>query len=190
MDKLFDRSQVLDCDCYVADYSEMTQDEKKVVISLEPFSDIAYFHLHKKNKNNRIPYLAVNLEEYPAFRKGIENCECVFKAISHNESSWLMFLELKYCKSDHIESYCFKAYSQMNEILTKLEAHGVSDRSKNNVYFVYSVPDYPEKVPFGAWVVSQNDILKGFEESGIHLIGDCKVLIATPKHLQTPKIHI
>ena len=190
MDKLFDRSQVLDCDCYIADYSEATNNEKKVVISPEPFTDIAYFHLHKKNKNNRIPYLAVNLEEYPAFRKNIENCECVFKAMSHIERSWLMFLELKYCKSDRIESYSFKAFSQMNEILTKLETQGVVDRSKNNVYFVYSVPDYPEKVPFGAWTISQNSILKGFEESGIHLIGECKMLIATPRYLQTPKIKI
>ncbi len=190
MDRLFDHSPILDCDSYIADYSEMTKDEKKVVISLEPFTDIAYFHLHKKNKNNRIPYLAVNLEEYPAFRKDIENCECVFKSMNQNVGSWVMFLELKYCNEDRIESYCFKAYSQMNEILTKLEKKGVIDKSKNNVYFVYSVPDYPEKVPFGAWTVSQNDILKEFEESGIHLIGECKMLIATPKHLQTPKIKL
>ncbi len=190
MDCLFDHSPILDCDCSIADYSEMTTHEKKVVISLEPFTDIAYFHLHKKNKNNRIPYLAVNLEEYPAFRKDIENCECVFKSMNQNVGSWVMFLELKYCNEDRIESYCFKAYSQMNEILTKLEKKGVVDKSKNNVYFVYSVPDYPEKVPFGAWTVSQNDILKEFEESGIHLIGECKMLIATPKHLQTPKIKL
>ncbi len=190
MDKLFNHSSILDCDCYVADYSEATKDEKKVVISLAPFNDIAYFHLHKRNIHNHIPYLAVNLEEYPAFRKDIENCECVFKSMSQNDGSWVMFLELKYCKADHIESYCFKAYSQMNKILAKLEKQGVVDRSKNNVYFVYSVPDYPEKVPFGAWTVSQNDVLKEFEESGIHLIGECKMLIATPKHLQTPKIKL
>lgn len=190
MDKLFDHSLILDCDSYIADYSEATNNEKKVVISLEPFTDIAYFHLHKRNKNHRIPYLAVNLEEYPAFRKDIENCECVFKSITDSDSSWLMFLELKYCKADRIESYCFKAFSQMNEILNKLEEKGVVDRSKNNVYFVYSVPDYPEKVPFGSWTISQNDVLKEFEKSGIHLIGECKMLIATPKYLQTPKIKL
>lgn len=86
MDRLFDHSLILDCDSYIADYSEATKDEKKVVISLEPLTDIAYFHLHKRNKNNRIPYLAVNLEEYPAFRKDIENCECVFKSINPSDS--------------------------------------------------------------------------------------------------------
>lgn len=190
MDRLFDHSLILDCDSYIADYSEATKDEKKVVISLHPFTDIAYFHLHKRNKNNRIPYLAVNLEEYPAFRKDIENCECVFKSINPSDSSWLMFLELKYCKEDRIESYCFKAFSQMNKILNKLVEQGVVDKSKNNVYFVYSVPDYPEKVPFGSWTISQNDVLKEFEKSGIHLMGECKMLIATPKYLQTPKIKL
>lgn len=190
MISLFYRSKVLDCDCFVADYSELTKDEQKVVISLRPFSDISYFHLHKKNKNNKIPYLAVNLEEYPSFRRYVENCECIFKSMSNSDNSWLMFLELKYCKPDNIESYCFKAYSQMGKILTKLEDLGHANRHMNSIYFVYSVPDHPDKIPFGSWTISPNDILKEYEDSGIHLIGDCKMLIATPKHLQTPKIKI
>ena len=189
MDKLFDRSKVLDCDCYVADYSELTNNAKKVVIRLTPLNDISYFHLHKSNQN-KIPYLAVNLEDYPAFNQSVQNCECVFKALNKDDNSWLMFLELKYCKEENIELYSFKAYTQMDSILSKLEELGVADRNKNNIYFVYSVPDYPDKVPFGAWTISQNDVLKGFEASGIHLIGECKMLIATPKHLKTPKIRI
>ena len=189
MQSLFKNSKVLNSDCFVADYSEMTQNKKKVVISTDPFLDIAYFHFLKKRKSDNIPYLAVNLEEYPPFIEGIENCECVFKALGQEYKTWLMFLELKYCKSDNTESYSFKAYSQMNATLSKLESLGLANRKENNVYFVYSVPDHPEKEPFGAWTLSQNDTLKEIESSGIHLLGCCRMLIATPKFLFPPKVN-
>lgn len=185
---LFDKSDILDCDCYVADYTESSNNKKKVEISTKPFDDIAYFHFQKRRQSDKIPYIAVNLEKYPAFIEGIENCECMFKALGKDENTWMMFLELKYCKDENIEDYSFKAYSQMNATLSKLEKMGFADRKRNNVYFVYSVPKHQEKQPFGAWTISQNNTLKEMESSGIHMLGYCKILIATPHFLFPPKI--
>lgn len=188
MRTLFNISPIFNCDCYVADYSELTNNNKKVVISTVPFTDISYFHFHKKRKQDNIPYLAVNLEEYPHLIKGSENCECVFQAISDIPNTWIMLLELKYCKAENTETYGYKAYSQMDRTLSLLEKWGCADRHVNNVYFVYSVPEHPEKEPFGAWTLSQNDTLKGIEASGIHMLGYCRMLIATPRFLFPPKI--
>lgn len=188
MQTLFFNSQVLNSDCFVADYSEMTQNNRKVEISTKPFPDIASFHFEKRRQSDNIPYLAVNLEEYPNFIEGIENCECVFKALRNEGKTWLMFLELKYCKNENTEAHSFKAYSQMNATLSKLESLGVANRKEDNVYFVYAVPDHPDKEPFGAWTISQNDTLKVIESSGIHMLGYCRILIATPRFLFPPKI--
>ncbi len=188
MRTLFSNSPILDCDCFVADYSELTNDERKVEISLEPFSDIAYFHFHKRRKTDQIPYLAVNLEQYPHFIKDSKNCECIFKSLGKEGNSWIMFLELKYCKEEKTESYSYTAFTQMHDTLTKIEAAKCLDRKDHNIYFVYAVPEHPEKQPFGAWTISQNDTLKAIEAGGIHLLGVCKMLIATPRYLFPPKI--
>lgn len=58
---LFDKSDILDCDCYVADYTESSNNKKKVEISTKPFDDIAYFHFQKRRQSDKIPYIAVNL---------------------------------------------------------------------------------------------------------------------------------
>lgn len=186
--KVFDKSLRLDCDCFVADYSELTNNERKVVISTVPFDDIAFFHLHKSSKAAKMPYLAVNLEQYPQFIKGIQNCECVFKSLTPDKNAWVMLLELKYCKEDKTELYSHKAFMQMHETLLKLEKLGCADRKVNNVYLVYSSPENFERQPFGAWTISQNDTLKEIESTGVHLLGYCKILIGTPHYLFPPKI--
>ena len=86
-------------------------------------------------------YLAVNLEEYPAFIKGIQNCECVFNALVEQGKSWILFLELKYCDADNIEGYVFKAYSQMRETLGKLAVMQLVDVTAKNIYFVLLLSD-------------------------------------------------
>lgn len=186
MEKYFYKSQIFESDSYVADYTNATDSKKGVMISSEPFDDIAYFHLEVRS-NNEIKYLAVNLEEYPAFIDGIDNCECVFSALSKYRHPWLLLLETKYCQPDNIESYTYKAFIQMNETFKKLVEKGLTDRERGNVYFSFSVPGHTDRRPFGAFTLSQNETLKTLKDSGVHLLGENTLLVATASHILVPK---
>ncbi len=189
MERYFNKSVVLTGDCYVADYTNLSNSEKGVTLSVVPFTDINYFHLKKANKNN-IRYLAVSFEDYPSFIKGIENCECVFNAISDSNKSWILFLELKYCKEYNVENYVYKAYAQMKETFERLKEMQLIDPLKKIVYFVYASPGNDNRQPFGASTVAQNDVLSAYKESGINLLGVNQMLIATPKCLFPGKIRV
>lgn len=189
MRNYFNKSAILDCDCFVADYTEATDSRKGVEISTSPFTDIPFFHL-KKISHGNILYLAVNFEEYPTFIKGIRNCECAFSSISDCRRPWLLMLETKYCAPENTENHAFKAYSQMHETLSKLESEKLLNRQERNVYFVYSVPGHDECIPFGAFTISQNDTLKAFEQQNIQLLGYNTMLIATPEYLFAPKVKV
>ncbi|MDE6310503.1 MAG: hypothetical protein K2L96_01630 [Muribaculaceae bacterium] len=181
----FRNSAILNCDCYVADYTNSTGNARGVEISTSPFDDIDYFHLKKKISDQNLPYLAVNLEKYPAFIKGIENCECVFSSLSEAKKTWILMLETKYCEAHNIEDYTIKACSQMEETLCKLEKLNLTSRTQKRVYFAFSIPEHSDKAPFGAFTLSQDYGLK-MKEKGIHVLGYNTVLIATASFLQIP----
>lgn len=186
MKAYFNLSHEIDCDCYVADYTESTNSRKGVVIALEPFSDIEYFHLKKRNKDQRMPYLPINLEEYPNFIVGTQNCECIFDSTKEDGRSWILFLETKYCAPENIERYAFKAHEQMYMTLQKLESMNLIDRSRKRIYFAYSVPGHDDMSPFGSFTISQNEILQELEKQGIRLLPYNTVIIATPEYLFNP----
>lgn len=183
MRSYFNRSPIFDCDCFVADYTNMTDSQVGVKISTEPFSDIPYFHLKKRSQHQHLPYLAVNLEDYPQFIENTQNCECVFSAVREEGKKWLLLLETKYCAPDNIEMHAFKAYAQMSATLSKLEKLELAGRSRQRVYFAYSVPGQDEKSPFGSFAISQNETLKSLQEEGIHLLPYNTVVVATPEYL-------
>lgn len=189
MEGYFSHSQIFESDCYVADYTNATSSQKGVVISENPFDDIAYFHLHEV-REGQIRYLAVNLEQYPAFIDGIDNCECIFSALSEYRKPWLLLLETKYCKPDNIEGHTYKAFTQMFETFGKLVNEGLVENSGRNVYFTFSVPEHTDLRPFGSFTLSQNETLKAIKERGIHLLGENSLLIATASHLLIPKSKI
>lgn len=184
--KHFQRCTLHEADVYVADYTNRTGSRIGVVISENTFDDIACFHL-KKHTGSNIRYVAVNFEEYPAFKSGIKNCECMFASAHDTKKPWLMLLEMKYCEAGNIETYTYKAFSQMKETLAKLVSDGIVERDSHRIYFVYSVPEHTEAIPFGAFTLSQNETLRCYEEENIHLIGNNTMLIATPSHLIEPK---
>lgn len=189
MKNYFCNSKVFDSDCFVADYTNISENRRGVEISDAPFQDIAFFHL-KVARKGIVKYLAVNLEKYPAFVKDIDNCECVFSALAECRKPWLLFLETKYCLPDNIEGYTFKAFNQMNETLGRLIDEKLVRKEDRNVYFTYSVPEHTDRLPFGAFSISQNDTLKELEKSGIHLIGENILLIATASHILVPKRNV
>lgn len=78
MQHIFSRSSVKDKDCYVADYTHYNN-EKGVIISDEPFSDVEYFHLIVAPAEG-LPYLAVNIEEYDSFKREYKIVrQCLFR---------------------------------------------------------------------------------------------------------------
>ena len=176
---------MLDCDCYVADYTESTENEKGVVIYTSPILDIPCFHLKKKNQQH-LPYLAINLEKYAQFVKGIENCECIFYSLGDVKKPWILFLETKYVhKAENIDNHSSKAFFQMKATLEKTEKLGLIDRDATRIYFVYSTPGYEEIDPFNSFKFTQ-DFLLGIKDEGINLLGSNSILIATPSYLQIP----
>lgn len=181
---------IFEGDCYVADYTHDSKNEKGVVISETPFDDITYFQLRKVGRG-KIVYQAINLENFSAFIKGIDNCECIFNALSECRRPWLMFLETKYVeKPENIDNYPVKAYTQMAETLGKLEEIGLVKPEERRIYFVYSSPPYSSYQPFGEFAISQNDYLKTLEEKGIILLGYNEMLILTPQYLRIPERRI
>lgn len=186
VEEYFSQSEILDCDCYVADYTDQTHNRRGVEISVIPFEDIDYFHLKKKHKNQNIPYLAVNLEHYPAFTKGIENCECIFYSMTNKPKSWVLLLETKYCQSsDKIEEYQTKTVHQMAETLRRMQEMEMIDEENYNIYFAYSVPTQSAFEPFYPFSFSFDFILQ-LREKGIKFYGYNNLLIATPQYLQIP----
>ncbi len=181
-EKYFSEAKYYEGDCYVADYTEKSSSERGVEISEEPFEDISYFHLKKAN-NSHIRYIGVNFEEHTAFIRGIQNCECMFVSCMEVSKPWLMMLEMKYCEEDNIEGYVYKAYSQMYDTLAKVEREGVLASGDYRKYFVYSVPEHADRAPFGEFTRTQNDTLRAYEEEGIQMIGNNRMLIATSQYL-------
>ncbi len=190
MRELFNNSQPLNGDCFVADYTDMTGSKRGVEISETPFEDITYFHL-KKHGRGDISYQAINLEKYPSFIKGIDNCECIFNALSKCRRPWLLFLETKYChKEENIDNYPVDAHKQMAATLKKLVDLGKVDVDSRRIYFVFSVPPFPTKEPFGSFVTTQSEALRLLEEKGVVMLGYNSMLILTTHYLKTPDVRI
>ena len=202
MKDFFAKAVILDQDCYVVDLTRQSDNVLKVEILTSPYEDdlkyvvngvdkilkkeeIRYFCLKKKNRNQKLPYLAVNLENYPAFIKGIDNCECVFASLSECNKPWVLFLETKYCLEKNIKEYCKKAFSQMENILKKLENENLVDRNKKRIYFSYSAPGYDELAPFNSFIYTQDELTE-IKKQGINLLYYNTILIAAGNALQAP----
>lgn len=185
----FSGASILDCSCFVADYTESTKDapvKKGVEISTQPFSDIDYFSLIKDN-NQPIPYLAINNEHYTEFIDAKDNCECMFHSLSEGRKPWSLYLETKYCKEENIDNHSLKAYKQMKSMMDTLDSNGLLDHRTRSNYFVYSVPEHEMQQPFRSWQMTQSETIERLEDDGIILYGNNSVLIATARHLLIPK---
>lgn len=207
----FRESPVLDCHCYVADYTEQANQARKrelarsaadvenecgsatkkhaktgVVISTEPFTDIQYFTLKKTNSNNT-PYLAINNEKYSDFISLKDNCECMFHSLSDRNRPWSLYLETKYCKEYNIDDYSLTAFKQMKSMMETLKNKGLMDYEKRRNYFAYSVPEHHMRSPFESWEMTQSETIRDLKEKGVFLLGCNSMLIATATHLLEPK---
>lgn len=90
-------------DIYIADYTDQTKDEeikRSVEVNTELPADIEFFCLH-----NPLPIEinVVSLDRKSFVDEDGESqtqCECVTFPSDATDSSWVLFLELKYCKEE------------------------------------------------------------------------------------------
>lgn len=180
VETIFPNWQLYQGDVYVADYTNLTQNMRKLEISdVEPMG-IDYFVL--KNRIP-IPVYGVNFEENPAFVAGSKMCECLFTPQRANSKPWVMLLEMKYCELKNLNHNAEDAFVQLKSSLAYLETKGVIDAEQHRVYLVVSLPMHTEHEPFMNFRITQEDSLRAFEEKGVHVLGVNSVLIATPNYL-------
>ena len=167
MERLFSESVIMDSDCYVADYTK-SGNGKGVEISAIPPTDINAFHLTVAPDKD-IRYLAVNVEEYAAFKKGIKNCEVVLASLGAPEGCkrWNLFIELKYCGEHKIGDYGPTAIDQMDAVRKKLIDLGKLDSDMTVAHFNYCSPNNPEAEPFDGFKETQSAALNRIIDAGV-----------------------
>ncbi len=179
---------MLDGDCFVADYTECSHSRSGVVISGEPFDDIDSFHLMQGRR--RVRYVAVNLENHPAFVRGIENCECFFASATPCERPWLLLLELKYCKPRNIGGYTSKAIHQMASVLRKLIDENIIGAEDYRIYFNYASPSNRRTQPFFHFVQTPASALELLDRYNAYFLGFNRLVIASPQYIRSPKVRL
>lgn len=181
LDKIFHHVAELTGDVWVADYTEETKNEDKesrqgVVISSQPITNIASFHLVNPDG---MSYYAVNFEENKDFfPQGRKDCECMFRCKEVVEGGWLLLLELKYCldKEPNRTQNAYKAYEQLLDTWSLLDEKGMLNRKQCRSFLNISMPSH-KKPPFDAFIATPADRIKLKKEKNVILMGVNEVLI-------------
>ena len=184
----FKRAQLLDGDCYVADYTQQTASKEGVTFSPEPFDDIEAFQLASGRRP--VQYIGVNLEQHPAFCRGMSNCECFFTPNVGVGRPWLLLLELKYCKAKNVPSHASKAVAQMAAVLGRLAERGIINPDRYRVYFNYSSPENSRRQPFTHFMHTPADAAEVLRRYNAYFMGFNRLIIAGPEYIRSPKIRL
>lgn len=183
-------------DVYVADYTQFASEhpelaERGVVVSdLKPelIGSLLF-----RNPNG-VKVLSVNFEKNPAVFKlddggKVSNCECMLVSEQGNKKRWLALAELKYCKGEdrNIASNFEDALNQLRD--TFLHLRDVSGLFKDDDYryfWIVSMPEHSDKVPFSAFVLSQDELMAYKDLYNSVIISDNVVDIWTGTVIKLP----
>lgn len=188
MNNYFEKAKLFEADCYVADYTSQTENQRGVELSENPFTDIAFFHLANPAT---IAYWGVNFEEHASFfkdqvtHKTLSQCECMFVSQHAKKKAWVCLIEMKYCLEKNIEVNAQKAYDQLLDTLVYLKANGVLSDQTHRFYLNYSVPDHSNREPFTSFRFSPEELLV-YKRKGITLLGYNNVLILNEAFVKVP----
>lgn len=197
MQNIFTRHQLFQSDIYFADYTEYVRQggknpyAKGVVIDDHPFSQIE--SLLFKNPNH-VQAVAVNFEEYSAFFKPdgvhkVRNCEGMLVSEEGNARRWLALVELKYCKGNdaNIIANFEDALDEIKKTFLYLrDEKKLFENSSYRFYWVISIPEHSEKIPFSAFVLTQDDLTDIKDKYSATLISDNSVTIWTRSLIINP----
>lgn len=156
-------------DVYVADYTQFAADHPEianrgVIISDAKPEFIA--SLLFRNPNG-VKLLSVNFEKNPAVftidrGKKVSNCECMLVSEQGNRKRWLALAELKYCKGEdrNIASNFEDAVMQLRDTFLYLRDElRLFKNNDYNYFWIVSIPEHSDKVPFSAFVLSQDELM-------------------------------
>lgn len=162
---------------YIADYTNQTKNDpikRSVEIHTSQPSDIDFFSLIN------VPVLDVSTVIYDKYSfvnecgESQTQCECVAFPSQADETSWIMFLELKYCKYQNAIKNLHKAKKQVDETYKYYKSRGIV-KDKHLAYLLVSLPKQ-NNTPFESFITTpaelielrrKNIIFKGVNEARI-----------------------
>ena len=183
-------------DVYVADYTQFASEhpelaERGVVVSdLKPelIGSLLF-----RNPNG-VKVLSVNFEKTPAVFKlddggKVSNCECMLVSEQGNKKRWLALAELKYCKGEdrNIASNFEDALNQLRDTFLHLrDVAGLFKDDDYRYFWIVSMPEHSDKVPFSAFVLSQDELMAYKDLYNAVIISDNVVDIWTGTVIKLP----
>ena len=183
-------------DVYVADYTQVASEhpelaERGVVVSdLKPelIGSLLF-----RNPNG-VKVLSVNFEKNPAVFKldgggKVSNCECMLVSEQGNKKRWLALAELKYCKGEdrNIASNFEDALNQLRDTFLHLrDVAGLFKDDDYRYFWIVSMPEHSDKVPFSAFVLSQDELMAYKDLYNSVIISDNVVDIWTGTVIKLP----
>ena len=183
-------------DVYVADYTQVASEhpelaERGVVVSdLKPelIGSLLF-----RNPNG-VKVLSVNFEKNPAVFKldgggKVSNCECMLVSEQGNKKRWLALAELKYCKGEdrNIASNFEDALNQLRDTFLHLrDVAGLFKDDDYRYFWIVSMPEHSDKVPFSAVVLSQDELMAYKDLYNSVIISDNVVDIWTGTVIKLP----
>ena len=151
IEEVFPEHKINTClqDIYIADYTEQTRDEaikRSVEIQTELPADIESFCLHNPLPIEINAVIFDNESFVDEDGRTQTQCECVTFPSDATDASWILFLELKYCKRKNAANNLPKAINQL------LATHSYYKNKeivtiKNTSYLIAGFPKIL-KVPF------------------------------------------
>lgn len=170
MEERFAKSLHHVADVYVADYTQYASEHQEVakrgvVVSDEKPDLIG--SLHFRNPNS-VRVLSVNFEKNPALFKRdngtkVSSCECMLISEQGTRKRWLALVELKYCKGEdrNIETNFTDALTQLRSTFLYLRDEvKLFGADEYKYYWIISLPDHNDKIPFSAFVLTQDELVE------------------------------
>lgn len=183
-------------DVYVADYTQFASEHpdmavRGVVVSEEKPDLIGSLWFRNRNK---VRVLSVNFEKNqgvfkPEGRDLVRTCECMLVSEQGSQKRWLALVELKYCKgADRNVAGNFEdALNQLRETFLYLRDEvGLYGEDEYKYYWIVSMPEHGDKIPFSAFVLSQDELLAYQERYKSVIISDNFVEIWTGTVIKKP----
>lgn len=157
-------------DVYVADYTQYASEHpdmavRGVVVSNDKPALIG--SLLFRNPNG-VRVMSVNFEKNqglfkPDGQEKVHNCECMLVSEQGNQKRWLALAELKYCQGQdrNISENFERALMQLRETFLYLRDEvGLFGENEYRYFWIVSMPEHSDKIPFSAFVLSQDELLE------------------------------
>lgn len=169
-------------DVYITDYTQYRSERLKTGATIKELNDEgipkgiditdslpAFLDSFHVTNNHHISITVINFEHnMQYFRdsdgRDLSQCECLSYADGATSKGWLMLHELKYCKSNNIETNFDAAVGQIERTYLHLrddfqEAPFLKDR-QYRYYWVISIPEHSEASPFDGFYYDEDKILE------------------------------